>query len=264
MGMEELNTGVPHSARVYDYLLGGKDNFRVDRDAAQESIRLLPGMSASMRANRGFMVRVSRHLAAERGLRQFLDIGTGLPAAPNLHDVVQAVDPRTRVVYVDNDPIVLAHARALLTGTPEGRTSYLAADLHDVESILGSRQVLTTLELSQPIAVTLIAVLQFVTDEAEACKILSAVMGPLAPGSTLALTAVTDDVDPAVRDAMAVYDSCGITQKVRGRAEVVALFEGLELLEPGVVPVHRWRPDDEAPSVPDEHVHVYGGVAVKY
>jgi O-methyltransferase involved in polyketide biosynthesis len=263
MGMEELNTGVAHSARVYDYLLGGKDHFRADRDVAEEVMRCLPSLPVSMQANRSYMVRVSRHLAAEHGLRQFLDIGAGLPSAPNLHEVVQAVDPRSRVVYVDNDPIVLAYARALLNGLREGATSFVHADLHDVEAILGSPVLHASLDLSRPVAVSLIAILQYVTDEAEARKIVSAVMSPLAPGSTLALSVVTGDADPAVTEAMAIYNTFGLAQKARDHAEVVTLFEGLELLEPGVVPVHRWHPDDEARSVPDEQVHVYGGVAVK-
>jgi trans-aconitate methyltransferase len=264
MGIEELDTGVPHSARIYDYLLGGKDNFRADRDAAQEILRHLPSMPVSMRANRKYMVRVAHNLAAQRGLRQFVDIGTGLPTSPNLHEVVQAVDPSSRVVYVDMDPIVLAHARALLTSRPEGRTAYVDADLRNVEAILGAPQLQDTLDLSEPVGVSLIAVLQFVTDDDEVRRILSALMAPLAPGSTLALSLVTTDADPVGNTkAVATYKARGLTQKARDRAEVEALFDGLELLEPGVVPVHQWWPDDEARAVPDEHVHMYGGVAVK-
>lgn len=263
MGIWRLDTGVPHSARIYDYLLGGKDNFQADRDAAEEIRRHLPSMPVSMRANRSYMVRVAHHLAEQRGLRQFLDIGAGLPTSPNLHEVVQSVDPGSRVVYVDKDPIVLAHARALLTGRPEGRIAYLDADLHDADAILGTPELRNTLDLTEPVAVSLIAILQFVTDDDEARRILSALMAPLVPGSTLALSVVTTDADPAGKNAVAAYNAHGLTQKARDRAEVEALFDGMDLLEPGVVPVHRWHPDDEARAVPDGQVHMYGGVAVK-
>jgi hypothetical protein len=263
MSIGKLDTGVPHSARIYDYLLGGKDNFQADRDAAEEILRHLPSMPVSMRANRKYMVRVAHHLAAERGVRQFLDIGTGLPTSPNLHEVAQAVDPRCRVVYVDKDPIVLAHARALLTGRSEGRIAYVDADLHDVDAILGAPQLRDTLNLSEPVAVSLIAILQFVTDDDEALRILSALMAPLVPGSILAISVVTTDTDPAGRNAVATYNARGLTQKARDRAETMALFAGLDLLEPGVVLVHHWQPDDEARALPDEYVHMYGGVAVK-
>jgi O-methyltransferase involved in polyketide biosynthesis len=263
MGLEELDTGVPHSARIYDYVLGGKDNFQADRDAAQEMLRHLPSLPVSMRANRNYMVRVGRYLAVERGLRQYLDIGTGLPTSPNLHEVVQAANPAARVLYVDKDPIVLVHARALLTSTPQGRTAYLDADLRDIDSILRSAQLRDTFDLSEPVAVSLIAILQFITDEEEARRILSAVMAPLASGSTLALSVVTTDADPAGKNVVATYNARGIVQKARDRAEVEALFDGLHLLDPGVVPVHRWQPDTEARGVPDQHVHMYGGVAVK-
>src|SRR3954470_25049038 len=145
-----LNTSVPHSARIYDFLLGGKDNFEADRAAAATIVEASPSLPISMRANRQYMARVAHYLAADRGIRQFLDIGTGLPTSPNLHEVVQSVAPGSRVVYVDNDPIVLVHARALLTGAAEGRTSYLDADLHDPQAILGSAEFRETFDLSRP------------------------------------------------------------------------------------------------------------------
>jgi hypothetical protein len=255
---------VPHPARIYDYILGGKDNFEPDRDAAQELLTKLPTIATSMRANRNFMVRVARYLAADRGIRQFLDIGTGLPTSPNLHEVVQQVDPRSRVVYVDNDPIVLVHARALLTSAPEGKTGYLEADLRDVDTIMSATELTSTLDLRQPVAVSLIAILQFVTDEQEARQIIDRLMRPLAAGSTIALSVVTIESDPASGSrAVATYNARGIRQKARSRAETQALFAGLDLLDPGVVLVHQWHPDDEARLLSDSSVHMYGGVAVK-
>jgi hypothetical protein len=264
VGAVELNTDVPHAARIYDYLLGGKDNFQADRDAAAELTRRLPSIATSMRANRNFMARVVHDLAAERGIRQFLDIGTGLPTSPNLHEVVQAVAPESRVVYVDNDPIVLVHARALLTSTSEGRTAYLDADLRNVESILGARELTDTLDLSQPVGVSLIAVLQFITDEQEARGIIEQLMRPLPAGSTLAISVVTTDAAPSqAPGAVATYNARGMAQKARDKAETEALFAGLDLLDPGVVLVSQWRPDEAARAVDDGHVHMYGGVAVK-
>jgi S-adenosyl methyltransferase len=159
-----LKTDVPHSARVYDYILGGKDNFKADRDLGDKVIQALPSIKTSARANRAFMARVARFLAAEHGLRQFLDIGTGLPTSPNLHEVVQQIDPSCRVVYVDNDPMVLTHARALLASTSEGRTSYLDADLRAPEAILAAPE-LRILDLSEPVALSLMAIVHFVHDD---------------------------------------------------------------------------------------------------
>lgn len=264
MDADGLDTGVPHSSRIYDYLLGGKDNFEADREAAEELIRTLPSLATSMRANRNYMARVGRYLAAERGIRQFLDVGTGLPTSPNLHEVVQGIAPESRVVYVDKDPIVLAHARALLTSTPQGRTAYLDADLRDVDSILQAPELLDTLDLTRPVAVSLIAILQFITDESRAMQIIDSLVRPLPAGSALALSVVTTDAAPAeAPGAVATYNARGITQKARNRAEAQALFSGLALVDPGVVLVHRWRPDVAAGALPDAHVHMYGGVAVK-
>jgi O-methyltransferase involved in polyketide biosynthesis len=264
VGAVELRTDVPHSARIYDFLLGGKDNFTADRDAAGGITVDWPNLPISMRANRNFMARVVHHLAAEVGIRQFLDVGTGLPTSPNLHEVVQRVAPSSRIVYVDNDPIVLVHARALLTSTPQGRTAYLDADLHDPDAILAAPQLTETLDLSKPVAVSLIAVLQFVTDEQEAHRILDRLMEPLAPGSVLALSTVTADSAPEeVNRGVAAYNARGIAEKARDRAEVRGLFRGLRLVEPGVVLVNHWRPDAVAEALDDAHVHMYGGIAVK-
>jgi hypothetical protein len=260
----ELKTAVPHSARIYDYLLGGKDNFAADRQAAAAITEDWPHLAVSMRANRGYMARQARFIAAELGIRQFLDVGAGLPTSPNLHEVVQAVAPQARVMYVDNDPIVLVHARALLAGSAQGRTAYLDADLHDPAGILNSPAFAETFDLSRPVAVSLIAILQFVVDEAEAHRIIDALITPLSPGSVLALSTVTADSAPEeVTKGVAAYVARGIDAKARDRAEVEGLFAGLELIDPGVVLVNRWRPDDAARAFPDEHTHMYGGIARK-
>jgi hypothetical protein len=262
MSSVELNTAVPHSARIYDFLLGGKDNFEADRAAAAAIVESSPNLPTSMRANRQYMARVAHVLAAERGIRQFLDIGTGLPTSPNLHEVVQRVAPESRVVYVDNDPIVLVHARALLTTAPEGVTAYVDADLRDVRAILEADAVRETLDFSRPVAVSLIAVLQFVTDEDEARRIIAALMAPLSSGSVLAISTVTAHNSEAVAGAEA-YIARGIPAKARTDEELAGLFGGLELLEPGVVLVNRWRPEPGSALVNDDHVLMSGAVAVK-
>jgi hypothetical protein len=260
----DLRTDIPHSARIYDYLLGGKDNYAADREAAATIVKGWEHLPISMRANRNFMARVAHHLAAELGIRQFLDIGTGLPTAPNLHEIAQSVAPESRIVYVDNDPIVLAHARALLTSTPEGTSVYLDADLRDPQAIMGSAKLAATLDLSRPVALSLIAILHFVVDDKDAQDIIDQLMAPLAPGSILALSTVTADSAPEeVNAGVAAYNANGIPTVARDKPQVERLFTGLEILEPGVVLVNHWFPDDAAAAVPDEHVHMYGGIARK-
>ena len=264
MSPTELNTNVPHSARIYDYMLGGKDNFAADRDASAAIVVDWPHLPVSMRANRNFMARQAHFIADQLGIRQFLDIGTGLPTSPNLHEVVQAVAPQSRVLYVDNDPLVLVHARDLLTTAPEGRTAYLDADLREPDTIVTSSQFRDTFDLTRPIALSLIAILQFIVDDDEAHHILDRLMAPLPPGSVLAVSTLTADSAPdEVTRGLATYTSKGIPAKARTRAEAEDLFRGLELVEPGVKLVKHWRPDDAAAAVPDEHVHMYGGVARK-
>jgi hypothetical protein len=258
----DLNTSVPHSARIYDYLLGGKDNFEADRQAAAAIVESSPSLPISMRANRQYMARVARFLAAERGIRQFLDIGTGLPTSPNLHEVVQDVDSTAKVVYVDNDPIVLVHARALLTSSPQGATAYLDADLRDVGTILQSPEVKQNIDSSRPVSISLIAVLQFISDEDEAHRIVESLLAPFPAGSTLSISTVTAHNPQAVAGA-AAYRARGIVAKERTDDEVTALFRGLDLLDPGVVLVNRWRPDAAAAEIEDTHVQMSGGVAVK-
>jgi len=260
----DLRTDVPHAARIYDYLLGGKDNFAADREAAAKIVKNLPNLPTSMRAGRKFMTRVAHYLAAELGIRQFLDIGTGLPTSPNLHEVVQQVAPDSRVVYVDNDPLVLVHARALLTSTPEGQTGYLDADLRDPDAIVNAAELRDTLDLNEPVAVTLMAILQYVADDQDARRIIDRLMTLLASGSALALSTVTADTAPEQVDrGNAAYKDSGIPIRSRTRAEVERLFDGLDLVDPGVTLVTHWHPDDEARAVDDGHVYLYGGVAVK-
>jgi hypothetical protein len=260
----DLKTDVPHPARVYDYLLGGRDNFSADREAAAHITSVWPNLPISMRANRKFMTRVAHDLAAERGIRQFLDIGSGLPTSPNLHEVVQRVAPTSRVVYVDNDPIVLVHARTLLSGNPEGRTAYLDADLREPDRILAAPQVAQTLDLSRPMAVCLIAIMHYIVDEQEAHDIIDRLVGPMPSGSALALSTATADTNPdEVGRGIAMYNARGITSKVRTRAEVENLFAGLRLVDPGVALVHRWHPDAESLAIPDASISMWGGVGIK-
>jgi hypothetical protein len=258
----DLNTSVPHSARIYDHLLGGKDNFDADRAAAAEIVKASPSLPISMRANRRYMARIAHYLAAERGIRQFLDIGTGLPTSPNLHEVVQRVDPASRIVYVDNDPIVLVHARALLTSAPAGSTAYVDADLRDVGKILSSPEVTGSIDPARPVSISLIAVLQFIIDEARAHEIVDALLAPFPAGSTLSLSTVTAHNEHAVAGA-AAYRARGIEAKARTDDEIRALFRGLEVVDPGVTLVHRWRPSEEDLETSDAHVQMSGGVAVK-
>jgi SAM-dependent methyltransferase len=261
----DLNTDRPHPARVYDYLLGGKDNFAADRIAAEQGIKANPNSRIPPRENRAFLRRVVRTLAEEYGIRQFLDIGTGIPTAPNVHQVAQEVAPDARVVYVDNDPMVLAHARALLTGTPEGRVAYLDADLRDVDSILGAAGRQSTLDLKQPVGLLLIAILHFVGDDDGPNEIVAQLLDALPSGSYLALSHLTGDFDPgAWAGVAAIYKRSGVTMQVRSRPEIERLFAGLEMVEPGLQVLPHWRPEATTGPVPsDAQVSVYGGLARK-
>ncbi|WP_327070728.1 SAM-dependent methyltransferase [Kitasatospora sp. NBC_01302] len=260
----DLRMEVPHSARVYDYLIGGKTNFEADRVAAHASVEAWPALPVSMRTTRTFMQRAVRHLTEQYGVRQFLDIGTGIPTSPNVHEIAQAIAPETRVAYVDNDPIVLTHARALMSSTPQGRTCYLDADLRDVDSIIGSAQLREVLDLSRPVALSLIAIVHFVLDRDDPQGIVRRLMDQLAPGSFLALTVFTGDTDPVgVGGVSREYNARGIPLQVRDKAEATAFFDGYELLDPGVALVHQWRPDPGAAPVRDQDIAMYGGVAVK-
>ena len=264
----DLRTDVPHPARVYDYLLGGKDNYAADRDAAAQGLQRNPHSRIPPRTNREFLRRAVHYLAAEAGIRQFLDIGTGLPTSPNVHEIAQAVDPTARVVYVDNDPIVLAHARALLTSSAQGRTRYVDADLRDPHAILAAPELRATLDLTQPVALLLIAILHFVGDDDQPHRIVGELVEALPPGSYLALSHLTGDFDPtAWAGVSAVYAAKGVTMQVRPRPTIEGFFTGLHLVEPGLQVVTGWRPDPAEvgndAAVTDQQVSVYGAVARK-
>ncbi|OIK25057.1 SAM-dependent methyltransferase [Streptomyces malaysiense] len=254
-----IDTARPHPARVYDWFLGGKDNYPVDEELGRRIAAIDDGAPRGARANRAFMRRATRVLA-EDGIRQFLDIGTGIPTEPNLHQIAQSVAPDARVVYADNDPIVLAHAGALLRGTPEGVTEYIQADAREPRSIL--ERAAGILDLDRPVALSLIALLHFVADEDGPQEMVATLMEALAPGSCLVLSMMTGDFEPEnVRKGIAAYAAGGVTLVARSRDEVGAFFEGLELLEPGVVPVAEWRPDE--PPDGDRPISLYGAVARK-
>jgi len=239
----DLDTGVPHPARIYDYILGGKDNFAPDQAAARAAMAANPYLVTAMRENRAAMRRAAAFLAGDRDIRQFLDIGTGLPTSPNLHEIVQAVVPDARVVYVDNDPIVLAHARALLTGSPQGITAYLDADLRDTDALL--EQAEKTLDFSQPIAIMLLGVLHLISDKEDPWGIVAKLVDAVPSGSYLVITHPASDLLPETQgEASKRYNQNVAThQTLRTRAEVARFFDGLELLEPGIEQWHLWRPD---------------------
>ncbi|MEU2062859.1 SAM-dependent methyltransferase [Streptomyces sp. NPDC013455] len=256
--IQDIDTTRPHPARVYDWFLGGKDNYPVDEQLGRQIAAIDGDAPKAARANRAFMRRTTRALAERGGIRQFLDVGTGIPTEPNLHQVAQSVAPDARVVYVDNDPIVLAHAGALLRGTPEGVTEYVQADARDPHTIL--EQAARVLDLDRPVALSLIALLHFVADEDGARDLVATLVGALAPGSCLVLSTMTADFEPEnVRRGIAAYAAGGVTLVARSHAEVGAFFTGLDLLEPGIVSVDRWGAGGE----PDGPISLYGGVGRK-
>jgi len=251
-----IDTTKAHPARVYDVFLGGKDNYPVDRAAAAAALAANPRGYLDVRHNRDFLRRAVNSLAKDDGIRQFLDIGTGLPTAENVHQIAQRSIPDSRVVYVDNDPVVLAHARALLTSGPEGRTDYIDADFKDPAHIL--EQAAKTLDFGEPVALCLVALLHFVEDE-EAYPIVRGLVDELPPGSKLVLSHLTEDLNPEnIRAVQRTYTERGFTFVLRSRAEVERFFteSALELVEPGVVPAHRWRADHAAP-VPEQPEATY-------
>jgi trans-aconitate methyltransferase len=256
-----IDTSRPHQARIYDYWLGGKDNFAVDREAAERALAVYPGLQRGVRAQRAFLASAVDYLARTEGIRQFLDIGTGIPTANNTHEVAQAVDPDARIVYVDNDPMVLSHARALLTGTP-GTTSYLDADLRDTEKIL--TQAAERLDFRQPIGVLLIGVLQLIPDQDDPRAIVARLVQSVPPGSWLAVFHPASDIlAEQMREVERRLNANTATPAtLRSRAQVLQFFDGLELLPPGLVQVHQWRPGSAAPHAGDE-VPGYAGLARK-
>ncbi|MFS8197270.1 SAM-dependent methyltransferase [Streptomyces sp. CWNU-52B] len=254
----EIDTSKPHPARIYDYLLGGKDNYEVDQRAADALAAVAPEVWIGVRANRAFLQRAVRHIVGS-GVRQILDIGTGLPTSPNVHEIAQEVAPDVRVAYVDNDPIVKTHADALLSRS--GATSIVLADLRDPRSILDHPDVRRVIDFDQPVAVLLVAIFHFVTDAENPGQIVATLRDALPKGSFLVLSHATGDFADRT-DAQAVYKNATATMNLRSRAEVERLFDGFELIEPGLAQVPFWRPDTTPPPRSGE-IGFYGGVGRK-
>ncbi|WP_149563335.1 SAM-dependent methyltransferase [Streptomyces cacaoi] len=269
MDTSKIDVTKPHAARMYDYLLGGKSNYGVDRRAAVKTLNILPDAATAARHNRSFMHRAVHFLSREHGMRQFLDIGIGIPTPPNLHQVAQREHPEARIVYCDNDPIVLAHARALMNSTDEGVTDYVEADVREPQTILD--HAAHTLDFARPVTVSLVALLHFIPDGDDPHGIVRALMEPLAPGSALILSHGTADFEPVAGEVARHYRNMGIDLDVRPRETVAAMFDGLDLLEPGLVPSCDWRPDyvvpDDTPILPGSvspaETCVWAGVALK-
>ena len=259
---DAVDTTVAHQARIYDYWLGGKDNFAADREAADQAVAAYPPILRGVRAQRAFLARAVGYLAAEAGVRQFLDIGTGIPTANNTHEVAQAADPGARVVYVDNDPMVLAHARALLTSTKEGATAYIHADLDEPDKIMA--EAAKTLDFGQPIALILSGVLGHVTDTGQARSIAHRLMDALPSGSYLSLNDGTSVIGGEEHEqATEDYNQTGAVPYVqRSPQEIASFFDGLELVEPGVVSCPLWRPEASEDG-PPAAVDAFGGVGRK-
>jgi S-adenosyl methyltransferase len=245
MGAPAFDTSVAHVARVYNYWLGGKDNFAADRAAAEQAMAAFPAIAQSARSNRAFLRRAVEFLAGEAGIRQFLDIGTGIPSADNTHEVAQRMAPASRIVYVDNDPVVLTHARALLTSAGEGVTDYIQADLRDTGVIL--EEAAATLDLSQPVAIMLMAILQHLSDDDDPYRVVAELLAAVPAGSYLALSHPASDIEAEKMAAMAARLNQMMAEKVtfRSQGEVARFFEGLELEEPGMVNAPQWRPSSE-------------------
>ncbi len=256
-----VDPSVAHIARVQDYWLGGKDHFEADRVAGDEAIAHFPDMVASVRNTRAFLGRTVRFLAEERGIRQFLDIGTGIPTAANTHEVAQGIAPDARIVYVDNDPMVLAHARALLTSSPAGRCAYIDADIRDPEQILS--RAAEVLDFTKPVAVVLMAVLQFVPDEDDPRGLVARLMAAVPEGSYLVISHPASDIQAEQMAGMATRLSQLMAQRVKPRThdEVAAFFAGLDLVEPGLIRCPEWRP--ARPADAKGKSTMWGGVAEK-
>jgi hypothetical protein len=250
---------------MYDYWIGGKTHFAADREAADKVIEHLPAIRTMARENRAFLGRAVRFLAGEAGIRQFLDIGTGLPTSNSVHEVAQRIAPDTRVVYADNDPLVLAHARALLTSSAEGRTAYVHADFRDPDAVLSDPAVRDTLDFGQPVALILVALLHFVPDSDDPRGILATLLGALPVGSYLVASHVTAEHDQNRFDGMkGDYKVPGVAPQQRNSGEFARLaFAGLDLVPPGVTLVSEWRPEADGPRPAPAEVNCYGGVARK-
>jgi trans-aconitate methyltransferase len=256
-----VDTTVAHPARVYDYWLGGKDNFAVDREAGDRVLAVTPGLRFRVRANRAFLARAVQYLAGEAGIRQFLDIGTGIPSANNTHEVAQRAAPGARIVYVDNDPIVLSHAKALLASGPHGATQYIDGDVRDTAAILDAAA--GTLDFTQPVALMLLGILHLIQDDEDPWRIVSALMSALPSGSYLAISHPAIDSHPAQAEAQKRYNERVSTpQTLRTREEVARFFGGLDLVPPGLVYIHTWHPHPDDLQ-PEDEVSAHGGVARK-
>jgi hypothetical protein len=240
----DLDTSIPHPSRIYDYILGGKDNFKADRQAAARAMRAVPVLATAMRENRAVMRRMTAYLA-HAGVRQFLDIGAGLPISPNMHEIAQAIDPSSRVLYVDNDPMVHSHARALLTSTAEGACACIDADAREPEKILGSTQLRETLDLTEPVALMFFGIMQFIPDEAGPHAIVAQLLDALPSGSYLALQHPTAEFYPPGVGGQAAYRRAGIPFQYRTREQFAHFLDGLELVEPGITVMAEWHAADE-------------------
>lgn len=262
----EIDTSKPHTARIYDYFLGGKDNFAADREVAKLALQSAPTMVTAVRENRAFLGRAVRYLAGEAGITQFLDLGSGLPGVGNVHEVAQGVNPAARVVYVDNDPIVLAHGRALLTSKPEGKCAYLHADIKDPAYILRHPTTRATLDFGQPVALILNAVLHFFADEEEPGKVVQTVVDALPSGSYVVASHGTAEYSPPrkVDGGVRAYQQGGMPVRLRDSDDFARLaFTGLTLVPPGVVVVSEWRPEPGAIPLSAADVGINGAVARK-
>jgi hypothetical protein len=256
----EINTDVPQTARIWNYWLGGKDNFPVDRQVGDQILEAFPAIVENARASRAFLARVVRYLAGDAGVRQFLDIGTGLPTANNTHQVAQRVAPDAKIVYADNDPVVLTHARALLTSTAEGATAYLDADLRDPDTIVEGAA--RTLDFTQPIAIMLMGILGHIADDDEARSIVTRLVAAVPSGSYLAMNDGSDTSEEVVEAARIWNQSANPTYHLRSPDRIARFFDGLQLVEPGVVSPPRWRPEPSASGLPAE-IDSFCGVARK-
>jgi S-adenosyl methyltransferase len=259
---DEMDTGVPQSARVYDFLLGGKDNYEADRAVGSALIAQAPALPIMVRAQRALLARMVRHLVREAGVRQFLDVGTGIPTADNVHEVAQALAPESRVLYVDNDPIVLTHARALMKSTPQGRTAFIHADVRRPADVLQHPSLPTVIDVTQPVALLLIGIVHHLRDDDAPYDVVRTLVDWLPSGSYLGVVTPSADFDPKMMASLAATaERSGIPYVPRSKADTERFFAGLELVEPGVAPILGWRPDDPPADV--NAVHGWAGLARK-
>jgi SAM-dependent methyltransferase len=257
----EIDTTVAHTARVYDYFLGGKDNFQADRGAAAKILRSNPGMRETCREQRDFLRRAVRYLT-KAGIRQFIDVGTGLPTQENTHEVAQAIAPETRVAYLDNDPIVLAHARVLMADRNHGRTIFLHADVREPERLLADRALRDLIDFDEPVAILIVGLLHFLPDEEDPASIIKILLDATVPGSYLAISQGTPDYAPQIgKSVQAAYQSSSMPCRVRTRDETMPLLSGVELVDPGLVLLAEWHPDGPVPD--DRQQITYAAVGRK-